>query len=55
MIFDASRANEVNDVIEEFPGDILNIGFFDSIEASVAKKVAKNLKQLEKLGPDKIK
>jgi len=55
MIFDASRANEVNDIIEEFPEDILQVGFFDSMDPGSAKKVAKNLKQLEKLGPEKIK
>lgn len=55
MIFDASRANEVNDVIEQYPDDILNIGFFDSMDPSTAKKIAKNLKQLEKLGQDKIR
>uniref|UniRef100_A0A1B6F5V9 Thioredoxin domain-containing protein n=2 Tax=Cuerna arida TaxID=1464854 RepID=A0A1B6F5V9_9HEMI len=55
MIFDASRANEINDVIEEYSEDIVKVGFFDSMDCAVAKRVAKSLKQLEKLGPEKIK
>lgn len=55
MVFDASRANEINDVIEEYPDAIINLGFFDSMDPNSAKKVAKNMKQLDKLGTDKIK
>ncbi|XP_054286871.1 uncharacterized protein LOC129002819 [Macrosteles quadrilineatus] len=54
-IFDASRAQEVYEIAEKFPEDVLNCEFFDGADPSTAKRVAKNMKQLEKLGADKIK
>uniref|UniRef100_A0A1B6CPK3 Thioredoxin domain-containing protein n=1 Tax=Clastoptera arizonana TaxID=38151 RepID=A0A1B6CPK3_9HEMI len=55
MVFDANRHVEIEEVIEEFQDEVLNVGYFDSAEPETAKKVAKNAKQLVKLGSEKIK
>ncbi|XP_075225289.1 uncharacterized protein LOC142326588 [Lycorma delicatula] len=55
IIFEATRAREVNEMVEEFPGEVLKVGYFDSAEAETAKKVCRNIRDLERMGSDKIK
>lgn len=53
-MFEASRANEVSEVVEEFQNEILNIAFFDCMEPEKAKIVCKHIKDLDRLSPEKI-
>lgn len=55
MIFEANRHSDIEEVMLEFPEDVLHIGYFDSMEPETAKKVAKNVKQLDRLGAEKVK
>lgn len=54
IVFEASRANEVSEVVEEFQNEILNMAFFDCMEPEKAKMVCKNFKDLDRLSPEKI-
>ncbi|RZF48222.1 hypothetical protein LSTR_LSTR006189 [Laodelphax striatellus] len=55
MIFEATKAKEVDEIVQEFASEVLKLGFFDSVDPETAKHVCKGMSDIEKLLPEKLK
>ncbi|XP_039283973.1 uncharacterized protein LOC111047970 isoform X2 [Nilaparvata lugens] len=55
MIFEATKAKEVDELVQEFASEVLKMGFFDTVDPETAKRVCKGMSDLEKLLPEKLK